>query len=148
MYVWVVQCFVYRTSHGWYRTGYPNIKYLFKHEPKNVDLHLIQGSQWNLETLEIWILSVQVQKWPGICPKKWDNLDKTRNLAKYLDKTWKFKIYTISILYWDSFFHVLYSFKLERLWCLPFGGKIVHTITWRMTFLTWTKPGDNLECMT
>ncbi len=35
--------------------------------------------------------------------------------------------------------------NLERLWHLPFGGKIVHTITWRMTFLTWTKPGDNLE---
>ncbi len=26
-----------------------------------------------------------------------------------------------------------------------FGAKIVNTMTWRMTFLTWTKPGDNLE---
>ncbi len=34
---------------------------------------------------------------------------------------------------------------LEHLWYLPFGAKIVHTITWRMTFLIWTKPGDNLE---
>ncbi len=34
---------------------------------------------------------------------------------------------------------------LERLGCLPFGAKIVHTITWRMTFLTWTKAGHNLE---
>ncbi len=35
--------------------------------------------------------------------------------------------------------------NLECSWCLPFGGKIVCTITWRMTFWTWTKPGDNLE---
>ncbi len=35
--------------------------------------------------------------------------------------------------------------NLEHLWCLPFGAKILHTITWRMTFLTWTKPRDNLE---
>ncbi len=35
--------------------------------------------------------------------------------------------------------------NLEYLWCLPFGAKIVHTITWRMTFLTWTKHEDNLE---
>ncbi len=34
--------------------------------------------------------------------------------------------------------------NLEQLWCLPFGAKIVHIITWRMTFLTWTKPGDNM----
>ncbi len=34
---------------------------------------------------------------------------------------------------------------LERLWCLPFGAKIGRTITWRMTFLTWTKTGHNLE---
>ncbi len=35
--------------------------------------------------------------------------------------------------------------NLEHLWCLPFGAKVIHTITWRMNFLTWTKPGDNLE---
>ncbi len=35
--------------------------------------------------------------------------------------------------------------NLECPWCLPFGAKIVCTITWRMTFWTWTKPGDNLE---
>ncbi len=35
--------------------------------------------------------------------------------------------------------------NLECLWCLPFGAKIVDTITWRMTFLTMTKPADNLE---
>ncbi len=38
--------------------------------------------------------------------------------------------------------------NLECLWYLPFGAKIVHTITWRMTFLTWTKRGDNLKCFT
>ncbi len=35
--------------------------------------------------------------------------------------------------------------NLEHLWRLPFGAKIVCNITWRMAFLTWTKPGDNLE---
>ncbi len=36
---------------------------------------------------------------------------------------------------------------LEHLWHhLRFGAKSVHNITWRMAFLTWTKPGDNLEC--
>ncbi len=34
---------------------------------------------------------------------------------------------------------------LEHLWHLPFDAKIVCNITWRMAFLTWTKPGDNLE---
>ncbi len=76
----------------------------------------------NLENLEIWILSVQVQKWHGICPKKSENLDKTRNLVEHLDKTWIVKIYKISILYWDNFFHVLYScdFRIclvSAFWC-------------------------------
>ncbi len=38
--------------------------------------------------------------------------------------------------------------NLECLLCLPFGAKIVCTITWRMIFWTWKKPwkpGDNLE---
>ncbi len=34
---------------------------------------------------------------------------------------------------------------LEHLWHLPFGAKIVHTKTWRMSILTWTKSGENLE---
>ncbi len=34
---------------------------------------------------------------------------------------------------------------LGHLWHLPFGAKIVLNITWKMAFLTWTKPGDNLE---
>ncbi len=34
---------------------------------------------------------------------------------------------------------------LEHLWDLPFGAKIVCVKTWRMSFLTWTKPGQNLE---
>ncbi len=36
---------------------------------------------------------------------------------------------------------------LEHLWRLSFGAKIVRNITWKMAFLTWTKPGDNLECL-
>ncbi len=31
--------------------------------------------------------------------------------------------------------------NLEGRWCLLFGAKIVCTITCRVTFLTWTKPG-------
>ncbi len=95
--------------------------------------------------LEILILSVQVQKWPGICPQKRENLDKTGNLAENLDKTWNVKIYKISILYWDNFFRVLYSCDFRTSLVSAFWCQIVHTITWRMTFLTWTKPGDNLE---
>ncbi len=34
---------------------------------------------------------------------------------------------------------------LEHLWRLHFSAKIVCNITWKMAFLTWTKPGDNLE---
>ncbi len=34
---------------------------------------------------------------------------------------------------------------LEHLWCLPFGTTIIRNITWRMVFLTWIKPGHNLE---
>ncbi len=76
----------------------------------------------NLETREIWIISVQVWKWPGIYPKKWENLDKTRNFAENLDKTWNVKIYKISILSWDEFFHFLYSCKfrtslVSAFWC-------------------------------
>ncbi len=59
-----------------------------------------QGSQQNLEIL---ILSVQVQKKPGIFIQKHENLNKTRNLAENLDKTWNVKMYSISILYWDIF---------------------------------------------
>ncbi len=77
---------------------------------------------WNLENLAIWILFVQVQKWSGICPKTWENLDRTRNLAKNLDKTWNVKIYKISILYWNNFSHVLYSSEfwtslVSAFWC-------------------------------
>ncbi len=96
---------------------------------------------WNLENLEIRILSVQVQKYPGICSKKWENLDKTPNLAENMDKTLNVKIY-ISILYWCNFFQVLCSCYFRM---TPFGAKSVHTITWKMTFLTLTNPGDNLE---
>ncbi len=35
--------------------------------------------------------------------------------------------------------------NLECLWCLPFGAKIVYTITWPISYLTWTKAEDNLE---
>ncbi len=35
--------------------------------------------------------------------------------------------------------------NVEHLWCLPFGVQIVCYITWRMAFLTLTKPGVNLE---
>ncbi len=35
--------------------------------------------------------------------------------------------------------------NLECIPCLPFDAKIVCNITWRMTFKTWIKPGDNLE---
>ncbi len=63
------------------------------------------GKPGDLNFPEIW----KVQKWSGICPKKWENLDKTRNLAENQDKTWNIKIYKISILYWDNVFHVLYS---------------------------------------
>ncbi len=36
---------------------------------------------------------------------------------------------------------------LECLWHLPFGAKIVNNKTWRMEFVTWTNPGDNLEIL-
>ncbi len=39
-----------------------------------------------------------------------------------------------------------YAMTSFRLCDLPLGGKIDSTITWRMAFLTWTKPGDNLKC--
>ncbi len=48
-----------------------------------------------------------------------------------MHKTWNVKIYK-----------VLYYAILECLWCLPFGAKIVLTITWRMAFLTWIKPRE------
>ncbi len=54
-------------------------------------------------------------------------------------------MYNISILYLDKCFQVLFSCDFEHLWRLPFGAKMVRNITWRMAFLTWTKPGDNLE---
>ncbi len=40
-------------------------------------------------------------------------MDKMRNLADNMDKTWNFKIYKISILYRDKFFKVLYSYNFR-----------------------------------
>ncbi len=54
--------------------------------------------------------------------------------------------YTKFQYYIETIFSMFCTYaNLEYLWCLPFGAKIVYTITWRMTFLTLTKPGDNLE---
>ncbi len=95
--------------------------------------------------LEIWILSGQVQKWPGICPKKGENLDKTRNIAENLDKTWNVKIYKISILYWDNFFHVLYCWNFKTSLVSAFWCQNCPHYNLENDLLTWTKPGDNLE---
>ncbi len=101
----LVFCHCKRT---WY-SHIPNRSHILS--SKKEVIFCYQGSQWNLENLEILILSVQDQKWPGICLKTWENLDKTRNLVENLDKTWNVKIYKNSILYWDNFFHVLYFCK-------------------------------------
>ncbi len=62
-----------------------------------------------------------------------------------MDKTWNVKIYTFQY-YIETFFAKFHApVILEHLERLPFGGKIVHTKTWRMAILTWTKPGDNME---
>ncbi len=50
----------------------------------------------------------------------------------------------IQILYWNKFLKCCTPLVLECLWCLPFGAKIVCIITWRIAFLIWTKPGNNL----
>ncbi len=82
-----------------------------------------------------------------ICPgpeRAW-NLPKTVRKPgqnkKLSRKTWTkpglLKIHNISILYWDKF---CASAILERFWDLPFGATIVCAETWRMAFLTWTKP--------
>ncbi len=44
-----------------------------------------------------------------------------------------------------NFFKFFTPVILEHLWRLPFSAKIICNLTWRMAFLTWTKPGDNLE---
>ncbi len=55
-----------------------------------------QGSQLNVENLEIWILSVRVQKWNVICPKSektWTQ--KNQEIWQKTDKTWNVNIYNI-----------------------------------------------------
>ncbi len=83
----------------------------------------------NWENQEIGILSVQVQKWSGIYRKS----EKTRTKQEIYQKIWikpgmlrytKFQYYIETIL---STFCT--PANLERLWCLSFGAKIVHTIT-------------------
>ncbi len=83
-----------------------------------------QGSQRNLETWKAWrfefYLSSSRNTW-NLSQKVW-NLDKTTNLAENLDKIWNVNRYKISILYWDNFFHVLYSCKfriplVSAFWC-------------------------------
>ncbi len=62
-----------------------------------------------------------------------------------MDQSGIVKIYSISILYWDNVSKFYVYAILECPWCLPFGVKIVHIQIWRMAFLTWTGPGDNLN---
>ncbi len=92
-----------------------------------------------LENLEIWILSVQVQKEPGICIKKWENQDKTWTLAENMDKTCTVQIYNILILYWEFLFQYLYFCNFKTPLVSAFWWhNCPHYITWRMPFLTWT----------
>ncbi len=54
--------------------------------------------------------------------------------------------YTTFQYYIENFFSKFCTpVILEHLWCLPFGAKIIRNITWRMAFLNWAKPGDNLD---
>ncbi len=100
------------------------------------------GSQRNLEAWKTWRFEYYLSRSRNslkLIPKGQKNLDKTRNLAENLDKTWNAKIYK------TIFSKFCTPVIVEHLWRLPFGTKIVRNITWRMAFLTWTKPGDNLE---
>ncbi len=64
-----------------------------------------------------------------------------------MDKTWnvKFNIQHFNIIFSKSFSKFCTFAILECVWCLPFGAKILRTITWRMALLTLAKAGHNLE---
>ncbi len=78
-----------------------------------------------------WNLSQKVRK-PGQNKK----FNRKPRMLRY--KTFQYYIETI-------FSKFCTPVNLEHPWRLPFGAKIV-CITWRMVFLTWEKPEDNLEC--
>ncbi len=109
-----------------------------------------QGSQQNLDTWKTWRFDFYLSRSRNgleFIPKKWENLDKTRNLAENLNKTWNAKIYKISILYVRNLFSTCCTpANCEHLWCLPVSAKICSHYNVENDFLTWTKPGDNLEC--
>ncbi len=66
--------------------------------------------------------------------------EKTWTKQEILQKTWN-KLgmlrYTTFQYYIEAILSKMWTpVILEHLWHLPFGAKIVHTITWRMSFLT------------
>ncbi len=102
--------------------------------------HNIQASQWKTCTFELYLSRSRNNE--EFVPKKWENLDITRHFAKKKRIKPGILRYTTFQYYIQAIFSKFCTPAiLKHLWCLPFGANIVLTITWRMAFLTWTKPG-------
>ncbi len=75
--------------------------------------HFIHGSQQVLETRKTrkfeFYMSRSKNSLEFAPQSKKKNLDKIRNLAEKMDKTWNVKTYKISILYWDTILQVVCS---------------------------------------
>ncbi len=104
-------------------------KYKAWHRTRGGSVWVVGSQCWmkcNLETWKTWRSEIAWNFPPEIVK----NLDKTRHLAEYMDKTCNVKTYNISILY-SMFSQFCAPAILECLLCLPFNAK-----------LTAQKPGE------